>query len=77
MRKLIPILSLLSFLGTAATQPVRTEVTNATTTAVDTKPNSDKVPEVYPIEGKFERVVVLRFKYQADLLNGLESMVKQ
>jgi predicted DNA-binding protein with PD1-like motif len=35
------------------------------------------VPDVYAITGKFERVVVLRFKYQADLLAGIEKMVKE
>src|ERR1017187_9400914 len=45
MRKLIQILSLLAILGTAAAQPVRTEATNATTTVVDSKPNSDRSEE--------------------------------
>jgi predicted DNA-binding protein with PD1-like motif len=56
---------------------LKNEVTNATTLAMDSKPNSAEVPDVYAIDGKFERVVILRFKYQADLLAGLEQMVKQ
>ena len=55
----------------------RTEVVRATTPALDAKPNSDAVPDVYAIEGKFERVVILRFKHQADLLAGIERMVKE
>jgi predicted DNA-binding protein with PD1-like motif len=55
----------------------KTEVVRATTPHDDSKPNSDKVPEVYAISGQFERIVVLRFKYQADLLAGLERMVKE
>jgi predicted DNA-binding protein with PD1-like motif len=43
----------------------------------DTKENSDKVPDVYALSGHFDRVVVLRFKYKADLLGGLEKMVQQ
>jgi predicted DNA-binding protein with PD1-like motif len=35
------------------------------------------VPDVYAISGQFDHILVLRFKYQADLLAGLESMVKQ
>lgn len=35
------------------------------------------MPDVYGIEGRFERVLVFRFKYQTDLLAGLEHMVKQ
>ena len=58
-------------------QRTRTEVVRATTPYDDSKPNSDKVPDVYAISGQFERVVVLRFKYQADLLAGLERMVKE
>jgi uncharacterized protein len=45
--------------------------------ADDAKANSDQVPDVYAITGHFDRVVVLRFKYQTDLLAGLQKMVKQ
>jgi uncharacterized protein len=58
-------------------QVTRTEITKATTPQDDAKPNSDAVPDVYAISGNFERVVILRFKYQADLLAGMEKMVKQ
>jgi hypothetical protein len=61
----------------ASAQQTRTEVTKPTTPADDSKPNSDSVPEVYALSGRFERIVVLRFKYQADLLAGLERMVKE
>jgi hypothetical protein len=61
----------------AAAQVTRTEVTNPTTPADDAKENSASVPEVYAIPGNFERILVLRFKYQADLLAGLQAMVKQ
>ncbi len=77
MRKLIQILSYLTVLNLATAQPVRTERTNATTPAEDAKPNSDRVPDVYALTGQFDRVLVLRFKYQADLLAGLERMVKE
>lgn len=55
----------------------RTEITKPTTPKDDAKANSSEVPDVYAISGQFERVVVLRFKYQADLLAGMEKMVKQ
>jgi predicted DNA-binding protein with PD1-like motif len=64
-------------LGFAMAQQTRREITNATTPADDSKANSASVPEVYAITGKFDRVVVLRFKYQADLLAGIEKMVKE
>jgi predicted DNA-binding protein with PD1-like motif len=54
-----------------------TEIVKPTTPEDDAKPNSDKVPEVFAMSGQLKRVVVLRFKYQADLLAGLEKMVKQ
>lgn len=77
MRKLIQILALLMIVGSAVAQETRTEVTRPTTPADDSKLNSEAVPDVYAISGQFERVLVLRFKYQSDLLAGLDSMVTQ
>lgn len=54
-----------------------TEIARPTTPEDDAKPNSDKVPDVYSISGQLKRVVVLRFKYQADLLAGIEKTVKE
>ena len=56
-------------------QQTRTEVTKATTPFDDSKPNSDQVPEAYAVSGQFERILVLRFKYETDLLAGIEKMV--
>ncbi len=50
MRTLIQILCFLAIASVAAAQTTRTEVTNATTQAEDSKPNSDTVPDVYAIE---------------------------
>jgi uncharacterized protein len=59
-------------------QETRREIVNAAPTPEgDKKPNSDKVPDVYAIKGQFERILVLRFKYDVDLLAGMEKMVKQ
>ena len=78
MRKGLMIIVLLATAAALAAPVTRTEATNSSTNpADDFKPNSDKVPDVYAIEGKFDRVVVLRFKYNTDLLAGLENMVKQ
>ncbi|MGA3240874.1 MAG: PPC domain-containing DNA-binding protein [Bryobacteraceae bacterium] len=64
--------------GLAAVQQTRREIVNASRSpADDAKPNSDKVPDVYAIGGKFDRVLVLRFKFDTDLLAGIEKMVKQ
>jgi predicted DNA-binding protein with PD1-like motif len=59
----------------AAGQITQTEVTKPT--AHDAKPNSDDVPEGYAINAKFERIVILRFKYKADLLAGMEKLIRQ
>ena len=59
-------------------QETRREIVNpAPVPADDAKPNSDKVPDVYAVGGRFDRVLVLRFKRDTDLLAGLQKMVKQ
>jgi predicted DNA-binding protein with PD1-like motif len=65
-------------IGTSlAAQETRKEIINAAPTpAEDAKGNSDKVPDVYAIKGQFDRILVLRFKFEADLLAGIEKMVK-
>jgi uncharacterized protein len=76
--KTIPAFFLfLAVVSTLDAAETRTELIRATTPALDAKPNSPAVPDVYAVEGKFERVVILRFKHQADLLAGLERMVKE
>lgn len=75
-----PLAALFFFVLAAPVLPAaetRTEVVRATTPAEDAKPNSPAVPDVYAIDGKFDRVVILRFKHQADLLAGLEQMVRE
>jgi predicted DNA-binding protein with PD1-like motif len=63
--------------GLLVAQQSRHEITKATTPADDSKANSPAVPDVYALTSKFDRVVVLRFKYQADLLEGLERQMKE
>ncbi len=77
MKKVSIALLLLSLTGAVSAQETRTEIVNATTPAQDGKPNSPDVPDVFAVQGKFERIVILRFKYQTDLLAGLERMVKE
>lgn len=75
MRAMILILVLAAVL---AAQESRHEVVNAAKNpADDAKGLSDKVPDVYAVATQFERVVLLRFKFDTDLLAGLEKMVKQ
>ena len=58
-------------------QPVKTEVTKATTPFDDSKLNSDSIPNVIPVKGEFEQIIILRFKYNSDLLQGLEEMADE
>jgi predicted DNA-binding protein with PD1-like motif len=71
-------LPLLAIAGALCAQETRREIINpAPNPAGDAKPNSDKVPEVYPVWANLSRVVIFRFKNDADLLAGMEKMVKQ
>ncbi|MES1256934.1 MAG: PPC domain-containing DNA-binding protein [Acidobacteriota bacterium] len=58
-------------------QTRREQVNAARNPADDAKPNSAGVPDVYAVSGQFDRVVVLRFKFGADLLAGIEKIVKE
>lgn len=70
--------ALLAFFAfTGFGQRTQHEIVKPTTPADDAKSNSAQVPDVVAVAGKIDRVVVLRFKYMADLLAGIESAVKQ
>jgi predicted DNA-binding protein with PD1-like motif len=66
-------LALLALALTA--QQTRHEVTNPA--ARDSQPNDPKVPDAYAIPTQFERVLIFRFKYDTDLLDGLQRMVRE
>ena len=53
----------------------RSELANPS--ATDAKPNSDEVPDVFAVSTQFQRVVIFRFKFKANLLAGIEKMVKE
>jgi predicted DNA-binding protein with PD1-like motif len=75
--KTLALTCLLAVPALLCAQATRTEVTKATTPHDDSKPNSDAVPDVYAVNTRFDRVVILRFKYQTDLLAGFEKMVER
>jgi uncharacterized protein len=78
MQKIFIILFLFAiFFNVTKAQETRREVTNVTTAYDDSKPNSNSVPDVYAIEGKIDSVIILRFKYKTDLLEGLKKMVTE
>ena len=76
MTKRLTIALLISLCVGASAQLTRTEETHASPNpADDAKPNSDSVPSGIAVSGQFQRIVVLRFKYDTDLLSGMEDMV--
>lgn len=77
MKKLIIVLILATSLPLAAQETRHAVVHSAASPAEASRPNSNQVPDVYAVTGHFQRIVVLRFKYNADLLAGLKRMVKQ
>jgi len=75
MLRLLAVITVFSALLTA--QRTQKEIIRATTPENDAKANSAAVPDVVAVAGKIDRVVVLRFKYMADLLAGIESAIAQ
>jgi len=43
----------------------------------DTKPNSPSVPNAYALTGNFDRIVVIRLKNRANLLEGMKKVVAE
>jgi predicted DNA-binding protein with PD1-like motif len=43
----------------------------------DKRPNDPSVPDAYALSGQFERIVVMRMKFQSDLLAGLQGLTKK
>jgi hypothetical protein len=73
-----PLLLILACALALAAQESRREITNpAANPADDAKGLSAQVPDVYAIPTEFARVLILRFKFDTDLLAGLEKIVKQ
>lgn len=77
MKKMLVFALLCGCLALPA-QETRREVSHSTgNPAVDSKPNSPDVPDVFAVSAHLERIVVLRFKFGTDLLAGLEKMIAQ
>jgi predicted DNA-binding protein with PD1-like motif len=60
----------------APAQVKKTEVVKPTTPADDAKGLSPDVPDAVAVSTNFERIVMIRFRHQADLLAGIEQHVK-
>ena len=63
--------------GLLAQETHRTIVNPSVNPADDAKPNSPTVPDAYALTGHFDRIVVIRLKYGANLLEGMKRVVKE
>ncbi len=77
MKTLIVVALLAGCLALPAQETRHVLVHSSGNPATDHKPNSPDVPDGIAVSGHFQRVVVLRFKFDTDLLAGLKQMVAQ
>lgn len=61
----------------AAQETHRTITSPSPNPADDTRPNNPAVPDVYALTGHFDRIVMIRLKYGANLLEGMKRVVKE
>lgn len=76
MKKILLVLTLLAG-GPAWPQQMRVEVTKPTTPELDAKANDPAVPEGIAVSAQFERIAIFRFKYQTDLVAGMERLIRE
>ena len=62
---------------TLSAQQTRHEITNPGPAGTDARANSDAVPDVIAIPAQLQKLVILRFKFDTDLLAGIEREVKE
>jgi predicted DNA-binding protein with PD1-like motif len=70
--------AVLATAGMLCAQETRRTIKNPSPNpADDAKPNSSAVPDAYALVGHFDRIVVIRLKYKANLLDGMNQVIKQ
>jgi predicted DNA-binding protein with PD1-like motif len=69
-------LSILLALSLLASLPAAAQVVRKPATAEDRRSNDPKVPDSYVLNGRFDRILVLRAKNKTDLLAEMEKQVK-
>ena len=67
----------LALLLLLAPLPLTAQSTHPKPTPEDLRANDPSVPDAYAISGQFSRIVIMRMKYQTDLLHGMERLVKE
>jgi predicted DNA-binding protein with PD1-like motif len=77
-RKMELLAAVLASAGVLCAQETRRTITNPSADPKDdSKSNSSAVPDAYALTGHFDRIVVIRLKYKANLLDGMNKIVKQ
>src|ERR1700722_17744985 len=77
-RKMVTLVAGLLTAGVVCGQETRRVVTNPSPNPKDdSKPNSSAVPDAYALVGHFDRIVVIRLKNKANLLDGMNKVVKE
>ena len=77
MNRLACCTLLLAVTLTAPAQQTRHAVTHhAPNPADETRPNNPAVPDVQALDAHIQRIVLLRFKYNTDLLAGLQQAIR-
>ena len=71
------IIGLLVCSGIISAQETRTDAPNANHSGDDEKLDRDQVPAAYAVDVRFERIVLVRCKFDTDLLVGIQAMVKK
>lgn len=76
MKKLAFVPFVVATLALSAQQTRHTVVHHAANPADDTRPNSTAIPDVQELSSRVQRVVLLRFRYDTDLLAGLQQAIR-
>jgi predicted DNA-binding protein with PD1-like motif len=76
--RLLIVLTLAMVASVLSAQETRHTITNPSPNpSDDKKPNSSGVPDAYALAGQFDRIVIIRLKYGANLLDGMNKAVKE
>lgn len=77
MKNFAAIAMLIFAMALPAQETRRTVSHAAVNPADDKRPNNPAVPDVSAFDAHLQRIVILRFKYGADLLSGLQKEVQE
>ncbi|HEY4379507.1 MAG TPA: PPC domain-containing DNA-binding protein [Acidobacteriaceae bacterium] len=77
-RRLLFLAAALAMVTAIDAQETRRTIKNPSANpADDSKANSSAVPDAYAVVGHFDRIVVVRLKYKANLLEGMKKIVQE